>query len=231
MESRENERKNIFIRPVFDELYLPCRTSGGEIIIRGPLAPEVLKSLQPSRGLNTFRPVIKQHEALTKLASSDDGMVFAAITYSSNDGNSDGGTLLSYITFQQSDFPWWQRSSFPELMELGALETDPLWRCCGVTNSMLEALFNNPDFSFFDKKVVFTLQVSCNWDIRGTGMSPWEYRRMMIRFFSRFGFSLYQTNDPEIREDPCAFVMARIGKEAPADSGKKFSCCCTGDEL
>ena len=233
MNNRKKEVSIIYKRPVFDELSLEFYINNDVFTISGPVSPEKLKKLKPADGLNALRPAEKQHEALMELALSDDGMVFVCVDITASAGIKENdrciGTIVSYVAFQKSDFPWWQNNSFPELIELGAMETDPRWRRIGLTSALLGALFNNPDFSFFEKMVVFTLQTSFNWDIRGTGLSPWEYRRMMIRYFRKFGFLLYNSNDPEVNEDPCGFILARIGKEAPEGASEKFTCCCLGE--
>ncbi len=248
MAKYENVNTDYCNRPAFNALYKTEKFCGESFVIRGPVAPGDLKTMKSAGGLNTFRPATKQHEALVKLSCCDDGMVFIATNMPDfpgkdypeplkigddndnvdNEENNNNAVIVSYVTFQKSDFFWWQKHSFCELLELGAMETDHRWRRTGITTALLNAIFNNPEFLFFEKKVVFTLQTVCNWDIRGIGISPWGYRRMMIRFFDRFGFSLYKSNDPEVKEDPCSFILGRIGRETPTGIEEKFLCSCMG---
>ena len=217
MTFRYREDNSVIDRPPFDAVESELVTAGGRIRLGGPLSPDRLNRCRLAVGLNCFRPASRQHHALVTLAQAPDGLIFATCL---------DDTIVSYAAFQKSDFPWWRKRSFPELLELGALETDPAWRGIGLTTSLLQILFDNRQFIYFEQMVVFTMQTVCNWDLTGSGMDPWAYRRLMLQLFEKFGFTTWQTADPEIMEHPCNTLLARIGKQTPAGAEQRFACCC-----
>ncbi len=139
-------------------------TGKGEVHLEGPVSAAVLEPLRLNEGMNCFRPPLKQLQALISLSRQPDGLVFLS---------RHGHTIVSYLTFQKSDFPWWRKRWFPQLLELGALETDPEWRKKGVTSALLAAIFCNPAYAYFEDFIVFSIQSAYYWDIDRTGLSPW----------------------------------------------------------
>ena len=56
----------------------------------------------------------------------------------------------------------------------------------------------------------------------GTGLSPMDYRNMMIRLFAGQGFRTYQTNEPNVMMRPENLFMARIGDNVSEPVQRRF---------
>ena len=219
MSDHFNQTSDKFEKPPFDAINSAVVTPLGKLIVRGPVTPEFLGSLKLSEGLTCFRPPRRQHAALVELADEPDGLIFTATLVD---------TVLSYVAFQKPDFPWWKRRCFPSLLELGSIETDPGWRKMGLAKTLFDKLFKNPEFTYFEDFIIIAIQFIESWDLINTGYSPWNYRQFMINFFKGYGFTTWETIDPEIREHPCNILVARIGKNTGVNDIKHFANCCLG---
>ncbi len=208
-----------FRKPPNGAVNKTIRTALGRLHIRGPVEQGELSGCMLSEGLCCFRPSSRQHKALVELAGQPDGMVFTATL---------ANTIVSYVSFQKPDYPWWQIRCFPELIELGSIETDPSWRNMGLAKILFDSIFNNPDFSYFEDFIVITFQFIHSWDLQYTGHSPWSYRRFIDRLFKKYGFKSFETTDPEVREHPCNNFLARVGENVTAENIIRFTGCCLG---
>ncbi len=219
-----DQEKNAFAvsKPGFDSINETIETTLGDIQVRGPLEPSSLNTLKLSEGLNFFRPARRQHLALVELAGQDDGLVFVA---------SIAHKIVSYVSFQKPDYPWWQDRCLPEVIELGGLETDLSWRKMGITTTLLDYIFNNPKFTYFEDFIVIAVQFVQSWDLNNTGLAPWAYREFMLKLFGKYGFTTWETIDPEVREHPCNLLLARIGEKIDRSCITAFSYSCLGTQL
>ena len=208
-------------KPPYDSVNKVLPTYMGRLHIRGPVNPERLSGYNLLGGLCCFRPCNKQHQALLELANSPDGMVFVAAY---------ANTIVSYVCFQKPDYPWWQKRCFPQLLELGSIETDPSWRKIGLTKTVLETIFNDDNFDYFEDFIVIAVQTVDIWDFKNTNLSPWEYRRLLLNLFQKCSFTSWETEDPEIREHPSNILMARIGSNIEEKFRKHFYNCCLGTD-
>lgn len=216
---QEKSPQFTFAKPPFDTLRERVYSPLGQILVEGPAPPERILNLDMAEGLNCFRQVCRQKKCLAQLAGQEDGMVFTAVV---------ANRIVSYVTFQKPDYPWWQERCFSRLLELGSIETDPAWRKMGLTTTMLDQVLKNPAFPYFEDFIIIAVQFIHSWDLATTGLNPWAYRALMTRFFGRYGFVPWETVDPEVREHPCNLLLARSGREtSPADS-KHFASCCLG---
>lgn len=206
-------------KPPYDSIDKTMKTALGKLQIRGPVNSDQLALYKLAEGLNCFRPACRQHQALVELSGQSDGLVFTA---------SLAHTIVSYVSFQKPDYRWWQDRCFPQLLELGSIETDPSWRNMGLTKALLDSIFNNPDFTYFEDFIIIAVQFIQSWDLKNTGLSPWAYRQFMINLFKKYGFTSWETVDPEVREHPCNILVARIGKNTGIESLNHFACCCLG---
>ena len=221
MQKSKNHPEFEFQKPHFDTISKVFSTMLGRMHIRGPVSPERMKDYHFSEGLCCFRPHSLQHKSLIELADEPDGLVFVAAV---------ANTVVSYVAFHKPDYPWWRRRCFPQLLELGSIETDPSWRDTTVTQTLLENIFLNENFGFFEDFIVIAVQAVDGWDFKNTGFSPWDYRQMLINLFSKYGFTTWETDDPEVREHPCNLLMARLGRNTDINSIKHFANCCLGTE-
>jgi len=70
--------------------------------------------------------------------------------------------------------------------------------------------------------IVITTEYYWHWDLKGTGLNVWEYRKVMEKMMNAGGLEYYATDDPEISSHPANCLMARIGKNIDAESVQKF---------
>ncbi len=214
-----SQENNSLQKPNYDTVSKVIPTDFGRLHIRGPVSPEILSEYQPSEGLCCFRPASRQHEALIELAQQPDGIVFIAAL---------ANKIISYVTFQKPDFPWWIKRCFPRLVELGSIETDLSWRNLGLSKRILESIFKNPNFNFYDDYIVIAVHTVHSWDLKNTCITAWDYRSYMLELFKKYDFTTWETEDPEIREHPCNILMARVGSNIGPEEIKHFYNCCLG---
>lgn len=215
---KKNE-KTVFKKPPLDSVSTAMPTAFGRLHIRGPVSGEELEKYNLAEGLACFRPAGRQHQALIDLSREPDGIVFTA---------SLANKIISYVTFQKPDYPWWQTRCFSSLLELGSIETDPAWRKMGLTNAVLTNVFHKPDFKYFDDYIVIAVQFIHSWDLKNTALAPWAYRQFMLDLFKKYDFVTWETVDPEVREHPCNILLARVGCNLDAKTIKLFTGCCLG---
>ena len=219
MQNDHNSRTEVFKKPTFDSINKISRTPLGKLQIRGPVSADLLASCLLTDGLCCFRQPCRQHQALIELAGQPDGLVFTA---------SLADKIVSYVSFQKPDYPWWQSRCFPELIELGSIETDPAWRKMGLGKNLLDNIFKQKDFDYFENFVVMAAHFVQSWDLKNTGLTPWAYRQFMIDFFAKYDFTTWETVDPEIREHPSNILLARVGKNISESEIINFTSCCLG---
>jgi acetoin utilization protein AcuA len=219
MKNCDESNTDDFKKPPFDSINIISRTPLGKLQIRGPVSADQLASCLLTDGLCCFRQPCRQHQALMELADQLDGLVFTA---------SLANKIISYVSFQKPDYPWWQSRCFPKLIELGSIETDPSWRKMGLGKNLLNHIFNNNEFDYFEHYVVMAAHFVQSWDLKQTGLTPWAYRQFMISFFAKYNFTTWETVDPEIREHPSNILLARVGKYISESEITHFTSCCLG---
>jgi GNAT superfamily N-acetyltransferase len=217
----ENQESKIFefLKPPYDSVNRIISTPLGKLQIRGPVNSKQMAACYLNKGLCCFRQPCSQHQALIELSGQYDGIIFTA---------SLANQVVSYVSFQKPDYPWWINRCFPKLIELGSIETDPSWRKLGLGKALLDSIFKNHTFTHFEDLVVIAAHFVQSWDLKNTGLTPWAYRQFMIAFFSQYGFSTWETVDPEIREHPSNVLLSRIGKNISKKEIALFTSCCLG---
>lgn len=221
MPNQPGQKNNHIQKPDCDAVYKTVLTDFGQCLIRGPVSPGLLYECHFQDGLCCFRPSNRQHKALIELSGQKDGIVFVTTL---------ADTVVSYVTFHKPDFPWWVKRCFSELLELGSIETDLSWRKIGLGTTLLDSIFKNPDFTYFENYIVISLHTVYGWDMKNTGLTPWDYRRLILSLFQKYGFAPFETKDPEIKEHPCNILLARIGGNIDAEVIEHFTKCCLGKE-
>ncbi len=215
-QSFDNRR---IIKPPYDSINKISRTPLGNLQIRGPVNSDQLASCSLTDGLYCFRQPDRQHQALVGLASQPDGLIFTA---------SLANKIVSYVAFQKPDYPWWYNRCFHKLIELGSIETDPAWRQMGLGKALLDSIFKNEGFNYFEQYVVMAAHFVHSWDLKNTGLAPWAYRQFMLDFFAQYNFTTWETVDPEIREHPGNMLLARVGNKISRSEITQFTSCCLG---
>ena len=97
-----------------------------------------------------------------------------------------------------------------ELIELGAIEVITQYRGSAVGKNLLTVSMMDDAMEDY---MIITTEYYWHWDLKGTGLNVWEYRKIMEKMMNAGGLEWYATDDPEICSHPANCLMARIGKE------------------
>ncbi|WP_075982615.1 GNAT family N-acetyltransferase [Bacillus massilinigeriensis] len=187
------------------------KTPHGDLIIEGPIKPEVLADLEFHEGLVAFRQPAQQHKALIEIAGLPEGRIIIA---------RHNNTVVGYVTYLYPDpLERWSEGKMEDLIELGAIEVISEFRGCSVGKNLL--MVSMMDDAMEDY-IIITTEYYWHWDLKGTGLNVWEYRKVMEKMMNAGGLQWYATDDPEISSHPANCLMARIGKRIPNESVQKF---------
>jgi acetoin utilization protein AcuA len=128
--------------------------------------------------------------------------------------------IVGYVTFLYPDpLERWSEGKMEDLIELGAIEVIPKFRGTGVGKSLLKVSMMDDALEDF---IVITTEYYWHWDLKGTGLNVWEYRKIMEKMMQAGGLEYYATDEPEISSHPANCLMAKIGKRVPPESVQKF---------
>jgi acetoin utilization protein AcuA len=186
-------------------------TSSGTLLIYGPAAAETIASLKMDEGLTAFRRPHEQQKALVEIAGLPEGRIIVAVHED---------TIIGYVTFLYPDpMERWSQSGMDNLIELGAIEVSSHFRHQHVGEDMLAVAFLDDAMEDY---IVFTTEYYWHWDLKGTGLTVWEYRNIMEKVMASVGLEWFATDDPEICSHPANCMMARIGKRVSLDSIQAF---------
>ncbi len=189
-------------------------TRRGILTIHPDCPAAILSSLKIDEGLGFFwhnRPNL-QHQALIRIAERPEGQVAIAQTAA--------GVIIGYLTITAPEEDTrWGRDHLPGLYEMGGIEVSRTWRSSGVGRAILSAVFK-PD-AFADRIIIATGYRWC-WDLESTGLTVREYRDMLNRTFSDFGFQLYETDEPNIAWYPDNALVVRVGAHVAPQLSASF---------
>lgn len=187
------------------------KTPHGDLIIEGPVSPETLERLEFHEDLVAFRPPAQQHKALVGIAGLPEGRIIIA---------RDNETVVGYVTYLYPDpLERWSEGKMDNLIELGAIEVIPKYRGCRVGKNLL--IVSMMDDAMEDY-ITITTEYYWHWDLKGTGLNVWEYRKVMEKMMNAGGLEWYATDDPEISSHPANCLMVKIGKRVDNESIQKF---------
>ncbi|MET3287899.1 UNVERIFIED_CONTAM: acetoin utilization protein AcuA [Brevibacillus sp. OAP136] len=191
-----------------------CNTyeaGGRELIIEGPVEPERLASMTFDEGLKAFRVPEEQQKALVEIAELPEGRIIIA---------RDGDLVLGYVTYLHPDpMERWSEAKMEDLLELGAIEVSHKVRAAGVGKAMLELSYLDDALEDY---IVISTEYYWHWDLKGTGLDVWGYRKIMEKVMGSIGMIWMATDDPEICSHPANCLMARIGKRVQNDRIMRF---------
>lgn len=171
----------------------------GAVFIEGPVNTVTLEKMFLNDGLTSFRPPRRQKEALIKIINMPEGMIYQAGI---------GQEVIGYLTFHYPDkYSRWNKH--PRVLEIGGIEVSAPWREKGISSALLQKAFANP---VLEKYIVIAIAFCWHWDLRGTGLNPSEYNRMLAKIFKKAGLTEKRTDDPDILEDPANMMAVRIGR-------------------
>lgn len=181
------------------------------IVLEGPVSPNALRKWSLHPDLDAFRPPQEQHEALIEIAALPEGRIIVA---------RNENTVVGYVTFHYPDeLERWSEGNMPDLIELGAVEVADHYRGLGLAKRMIRLAFAAGQM---DNVIVFTTEYYWHWDLKGSGLSVWEYRAMMEKLMKSVDMVWFATDDPEICSHPANCLMVRIGKDVPLSSVEQF---------
>ena len=128
-------------------------------------------------------PAAKQHQALIEIAGLSEGRIISA---------RQGHIIVGYATFLYPDpLERWSEIKMNNLIELGAIEVIPQFRGSGVgKNLLLVSLMDD----VMEDYIIITTEYYWHWDLKGTGLNVWEYRKIMEKMMNTGGLHWYQEN-------------------------------------
>jgi acetoin utilization protein AcuA len=181
------------------------------LIIEGPVTSAALSSCQFHENLVAFRPAQEQKAALVEIAELPEGRIIIARRKN---------TVVGYVTYVYPDpLELWSQGNMENLLELGAIEVIPEYRNYKIGKSLLEVSMMDDSVEDF---IIITTEYYWHWDLKGTGLSVWDYRRVMEKMMNHGGLEWFATDDPEISSHPANCLMARIGKRVDRESIQQF---------
>ncbi|URJ58582.1 GNAT family N-acetyltransferase [Paenibacillus polymyxa] len=185
--------------------------NGQTIYVEGPVSADQLRSFRMHKQLDAFRKPKEQFDALVDISELPEGRIIIA---------HNGETLLGYVTFHYPDeMERWSEAGMKDLLELGAVEVADDYRGLGLGSRMIRIAFEDGQLESY---IIFTTEYYWHWDLKGSGLSVWEYRRMMERLMKTVDMVWYATDDPEICSHPANCLMVRMGKDVPLASQEQF---------
>lgn len=191
---------------------LELNTTNGPLIIEGPISSNQLASYDFHEDLKTFRPSQQQKNSLINIANRPEGRVNVAVH---------NNTVVAYIVFVYPDpLERWSEGNMINLIELGAIEVIPQFRGNGVGKSLLKISMLDDAMEDY---IIITTEYYWHWDLKGTGLDVWRYRRVMEKMMNAGGLEWYATDEPEICSHPANCLMARIGKRVDNNSIEQFN--------
>ena len=190
-------------------------TDQGTISVASFYTPENIAKLSFKRSFPMhphYNPIISSKESFMRIAADPEANVTLA---TSPDGDIVGFGILQYPAPDER----WVRVGERVMMELSVIEVSRDWRSGGLASKILEYALDHP---LKEDKIFYMVGYSWTWDITGSGLQIMAYRDMMIGLFGRFGFTLRQTNEPNIMMRPENMFMVKIGSHVTEEVRKRL---------
>ena len=190
---------------------MELKTKSGALIIEGPIPSDRLAELEFHEDLTAFRPAPQQHKALIGIADLDEGRIIIARS---------GNVIVGYVTYLYPDpLERWSEGNMENLIELGAIEVIPACRGAKVGKSLLKVSMMDDAMEDY---IIITTEYYWHWDLKGTKLNVWEYRKVMEKMMNAGGLEWYATDEPEICSHPANCLMVRFGKRIGQESVEQF---------
>lgn len=190
---------------------MEIKHKNGDIVVEGPIPADQLASLDFHEDLIAFRSHAQQHKALIEIAGLPEGRII--IVRELNE-------IVGYVTYVYPDpLERWSKGKIPNLIELGAIEVIPKFRGGGVGKALLNVSMMDDAMEDY---IVITTEYYWHWDLKGTGLNVWEYRKVMEKMMQVGGLEYFATDDPEISSHPANCLMARIGNRIKPETVQQF---------
>ncbi|MBM7660513.1 acetoin utilization protein AcuA [Bacillus mesophilus] len=190
---------------------MELKTQHGTLIIEGPIPSEKLASYEFHEDLTSFRVPEQQKKALVEIAKLPEGRIIVA---------RDQHMIVGYVTYLYPDpLERWSEGKMENLIELGAIEVIPKYRGKSVGKNLLTVSMMDDAMNDY---IIITTEYYWHWDLKGTGLNVWEYRKVMEKMMNSGGLIWFATDDPEISSHPANCLMVRIGSRVDPDSIQQF---------
>ncbi|MFD1927092.1 GNAT family N-acetyltransferase [Sporosarcina siberiensis] len=190
---------------------MEIKHKNGNIIVEGPISQDEMAKLEFHEHLTAFRIPNQQHKALVKIAGLPEGRIIIA---------RNGNEIVGYATYIYPDpLERWSEGNMENLIELGAIEVIPKFRGGGVGKAILKVSMMDDAMEDY---IILTTEYYWHWDLKGTQLNVWEYRKVMEKMMNAGGLEYFATDDPEISSHPANCLMARIGNRVSQDSVQQF---------
>ncbi|GAE34167.1 GNAT family N-acetyltransferase [Halalkalibacter akibai] len=181
------------------------------LTLEGPISAQALNEYDFHEGLVAFRPPTQQKQALIGIADLPEGRINVVL---------DGNMIVGYVTFVYPDpMERWSEGKMENLIELGAIEIAKEYRGAQVGKNLLRLSMMDDAMEDY---IIITTEYYWHWDLKGSGLDVWEYRKVMEKMMNAGGLEWYATDDPEICSHPANCLMARIGKRIDTNSIQQF---------
>jgi len=190
-------------------------TDQGKISVASFYTPASIKTLSFSRSFQKhlhYNPIISSKESLIDIAAEPDANVTLATT---PEGDIIGFGILQYPLPDER----WLRVGDRVMMEVSVIEVSRSWRGGGLAGKILGTVLAHP---LKEERILYMVGYSWTWDLAGSRLQTMAYRDMMINLFARFGFTLRQTNEPNIMMRPENMFMVKIGANISDQVSKRL---------
>ncbi|KHE67517.1 GNAT family N-acetyltransferase [Halobacillus sp. BBL2006] len=183
----------------------------GPVIIEGPVSSEDMADYTFDEKLTAFRPSEKQFEAIKKIADFEEGRIIIA---------RHNETIVGYVTYLHPDpLERWSEGNMEDLIELGAIEVIPRFRGYRIGSRLLQVSMMD---DFMENYIIISTEYYWHWDLKGTRLNIWDYRKVMEKMMAAGGLTPAPTDDPEVISHPANCLMVKIGKNVPQSSVEQF---------
>lgn len=113
----------------------------------------------------------------------------------------------------------WSHGNMENLLELGAIEVISDYRNYKIGKSLLRVSMMDDSMEDY---IIITTEYYWHWDLKGTGLSVWDYRKVMEKMMNAGGLEYMATDDPEISSHPANCLMVRFGSRVSMESVQQF---------
>ena len=189
-------------------------TSHGKVAIYSGYPAGHFDRLKLDSGIGNFAhysSIIQKLDVFDKVASQSDGRVSIALLNET--------TVIGYLAcwIPEQTERW---SKLGGLMyEMGAIEVSRNFRKMGIAHTMVDLTIAG---EFFDRRITYMNGFLWHWDLDGSGLSKFEYRKMMLKFLDNWCFHEFYTNEPNIGLRQENLFMARIGSKVTERDRQRF---------
>ena len=190
---------------------LEITTDEQTIIIEGPVSSSTLATYTFHEGLVAFRQANEQHLSLIKVAEQPEARIIVARC---------GNEVVGYAAYSYPHpLERWAEGKIEQLIELGAIEVAEPYRSFGIGKKLLQVTMMDDAVEDY---IIITTEYYWHWDLKGTGLSIWDYRKVMEKMMNHGGLVYMPTDDPEICSHPANCLMVRIGERVPEQAIEQF---------